>query len=145
MALRKAWKNDLVRFHIEFGPESLFERVMFKMKDVHTLHMDGPHFKERMEQRNIPDEIYEKLINFNIDEWTLKTVEVRKDRGKFYNSTWEYIYDNKKYWVSIGLGDLVETIVVKESSGVDKCIRSGELFDFVERVNRELMEAEEVK
>ena len=145
MALRKAWKNDLVRFHVKFGPESLFERVMFKMKDVHTLHMDGPHFKERMKQRNIPDAIYEKLNNFDIAEWTLKTVEVRKDRGKFYNSTCEYVYDNKKYWVSIGLGDVVETIVVKDSSGVDKCIRSGELFDFVERVNKELMEAEDFK
>ncbi len=113
------------------------------MKDVHSLRLTGSHFNARMNQRIIPNEIYEKLNNFDISEWTLKTVEVRKDRGKFYNSTWEYIFDNRKYWVTIGLGDVVETIVIKESSGVDKCIQNGELYDFVERVNRELMEAEQ--
>ena len=34
-----------VRFHVEFGPPSLFERVRFKMKDVTTLYMDGVHFQ----------------------------------------------------------------------------------------------------
>ena len=40
-------KYTRVRFHIEFGPPSLFERVLFKMKDVQKLYMDGAHFKKR--------------------------------------------------------------------------------------------------
>lgn len=145
MSSKKIWKNELVRFHVEFGPDALFERVRFKMKDVHTLQVNGSHFKLRMKERTIPEEIYKKICNFNIEEWTLKTAEVRKDRGKFYNSTWEYIYNNKKYWVSIGLGGVVETIVIKDSSGVGKCIRGGELYNFVEKVNRDLMSSEKLK
>ena len=30
----KSWKNDLVRFSVEFGPKSLFDRVEYKMKDI---------------------------------------------------------------------------------------------------------------
>lgn len=139
---RKKWKDELVRFHVEYGPDSLFERIRFKMKDVHVLNMNGPHFNERLKERNIPEEIVEKLKEFSIDEWTVKTAEVRKDRGKFYNSTWERIVDGKKYWVTIGLGEIVATIVCKDASGVEKCVREGEYYDFVEKVNRELMDAE---
>lgn len=137
------WKDELVRFHIDFGPDSLFERVKFKMREVHLLKMDGAHFNSRMSERNIPSEIIDSLTSFDINEWSLKTAEVRKDRGKFYNSTWERIIDGKRYWVTIGIGDFITTIVCKDSSGVDKCIRDGELFDFVDKVNRELMSAEE--
>ena len=66
MGIRK-WKNDLVRFNVEFGPPSLFERVEYKMKDVHTLHMNGPHFNARLSDRNIPEEVKEHIINFNTD------------------------------------------------------------------------------
>lgn len=139
MGIRK-WKNDLVRFNVEFGPPSLFERVEYKMKDVHTLHMNGPHFNARLSDRNIPEEVKEHIINFNTDEWHLVTAEVRREKGKFYNSTWEYCCDGCAYWVTIGLGECVMTIVRKESSGVEKCIRDGEYYDFVEEVNRKLMD-----
>lgn len=136
------WKDELVRFHVDYGPTSLFERVRFKMRDVHSLKMDGAHFNSRMSERNIPPEIIDCLTSFDINEWSLKTAEVRKDRGKFYNSTWERVIDGKRYWVTIGIGDFITTIVCKDSSGVDKCIRNGELYDFVEKINRELMAAE---
>ncbi len=142
MGRRPPWKAELVRFHVEFGPESLFERVQFKMKDIHKLHMNSPHFNARANERKIPDEIIELLSFFDTNEWTLKVAEVRKDRGKFYNSTWERILDGKRYWVTIGLGEVVTTIVCKDSSGIEKCVRSGEYYDFVEKINRELMDAE---
>lgn len=145
MRRQPPWKDDLVRFHVEFGPASLFERVQFKMKDIHKLHMNGPHFIARLNERNIPHEIIEQLSLFDTNEWTLKTAEVRIDRGKFYNSTWERILDGKRYWVTIGLGEVVTTIVCKDSSGTEKCVRSGEYYDFVEKVNRELMEVENQK
>ena len=80
-------KYKRVRFHVEFGPPSLFERVCFKMKDVTTLYMDGV-----------------------------------------------------RYWVTIGMGTFIKNVVIKETSGVGNCIRSGGYYDFVEKVNRKLMD-----
>lgn len=133
-------KYTLIRFNIEFGPPSLFERVKFKMKDVTTLYLDGQHFKQRLSERNIPQEVYDKLKSFSADEWQLRTAEVRSDKGKFINSTWEIELNECRYWVTIGLGNFIQTIVVKDTSGVDKCVRSGEFYDFVEQVNRALMD-----
>ena len=41
------------RFHIQFGPASLFERVRFKMKDVHKLYLGGTHYKKRLSERGM--------------------------------------------------------------------------------------------
>ncbi len=139
---QKTWKNDLVRFHIEFGPASLFERVQFKMKDVHGLQIGGPHYNARKSERNIPNEVLDRINHFDTSEWKLITAEVRADRGKFYNSTWEYRYNDAAYWLTIGIGDCVITIVKKDSSGIERCLRNGELYDFVEKVNRDLMDNE---
>lgn len=129
-----------IRFHVEFGPASLFERVRFKMKDVKKLYMDGVHFQKRSSERSIPNEILERLTQFDINEWTVVTASVREDRGKFVDSTWEIVLEGVRYWVTIGMGTFIKTIVIKESSGVENCIRSGEYYDFVEEVNRKLME-----
>ena len=137
-------KFEFVRFHVDFGPDSLFERVRFKMKDIHELRLDGNHFNQRVSERNIPDSVMQSLLYFDLNEWTLKTVEVRKDKGKFYSSTWERVVNGTSYWVTIGLKDFIITIVRKDSSGALKCIKEGEYFDFVEKVNRELMESENI-
>jgi hypothetical protein len=138
------YKEDYkrVRFHIEFGPTSLFERVKYKMRDVRKLYLNGTHFEERMTNRNIPENVVRKLEHFDINEWDLVTASVRSDRGKFVDSTWEVCVDDLRYWVTIGMGNYVRTIVVKDSSGVEKCVRGGDFYEFVERVNRELMDAE---
>jgi hypothetical protein len=138
------YKEDYkrVRFHIEFGPTSLFERVKYKMRDVRKLYLNGTHFEERMTNRNIPENVVRKLEYFDINEWELVTASVRSDRGKFVDSTWEVCVDDLRYWVTIGMGNYVRTIVVKDSSGVEKCVRGGDFYEFVERVNRELMDAE---
>ena len=131
--------QETVRFHIDFGPPSLFERVRFKMKDVHKLYLDGTHFNKRLSERDSPEDVIEKLKAFDCCEWTLKTAEVRKDRGKFVNSTWEVLCNGNPYWVTISVGNFITTIVLRNSSGMDKCIRNGEYYDFVESVNRKLM------
>ena len=138
------YKEDYkrVRFHIEFGPTSLFERVKYKMRDVRKLYLNGTHFEERMTNRNIPENVVRNLEHFDINEWDLVTASVRSDRGKFVDSTWEVCVDDLRYWVTIGMGNYVRTIVVKDSSGVEKCVRGGDFYEFVERVNRELMDAE---
>lgn len=139
MSIQK-WKTELVRFNVEFGPPSLFERVRFKMRDVHSLNMNGPHYNTRLSERFIPVAVVDHIENFDINDWRLVTAEVRRDRGKFYNSTWEYVYDGQAYWVTVGLGGIVVTIVKKDSSGIEKCVRSGEFYNYVEEVNKKLME-----
>ena len=68
------------------------------------------------------------------------TASVREDRGKFVDSTWEIVIDGVRYWVTIGMGTFIKTIVIKETSGVENCIRSGGYYDFVEKVNRKLID-----
>lgn len=132
--------GDKARFHVEFGPPALFERVQFKMKNVYRLYIDGKHYNKRKSERNIPEEVIEKILRFDSVEWALKTAEVRPDRGKFMNSTWEVVCDGKPYWVTIGIGNYIITIVQRNSSGMDSCIRNGDFYDFVESVNRKLMD-----
>lgn len=112
------------------------------MQDTHKLYLDGTHYKKRLSERDIPPEILEALMDFDANTWTLQTAEVRTDRGKFVNSTWEKIIGGHHYWVTIGIGNYVKTIVDKETSGMDKCVRFGALYDFVEYVNAELMATE---
>lgn len=127
------------RFHVKFGPEALFQRVEFKMREVNELLIHGSHFIERVKERSIPKEIINSIACFDFKEWNLVVAEVRNDKGKFVSSTWEKVFHNKKYWITIGFGNTIETIVVKDSSGEDKCIKSGEIYEFVEEVNKKLM------
>ena len=128
-----------VRFHVDTGPYSLFRRVRFKMKDVTNLRIDGKHFSSRCIERNIPEDLIKKIQCFSKEEWTVKTAEVRIDSGKFINSTWETIYQGQRYWITIGWNQLVETIVIKNCSGKSGITTSGEIYDFVETVNANLM------
>lgn len=137
--MRDKFNFQTARFHVEYGPASLFERVEYKMKDVHQLRMEGKHFQDRLKERGITEDIISKIDAFDTKEWKLKTVEVRTDKGKFVDSTWEVSVNGKAYWVTIGLGNFVKTIVIKSSSGMDKCVQKGELYDYVEEVNRDLM------
>ena len=132
--------GDKLRFHVDFGPSALFERVRFKMKDVHRLYIDGNHYVKRKKERNIPEDVIEKIRCFDSNEWILKTAEVRPDKGKFLNSTWEVVYNGKAYWVTIGIGNYIITIVQRNSNGQELCIRGGDYYDFVEAVNRKLMD-----
>jgi len=129
-------------FHVDFGPPSLFERVRFKMACVHTLFF-GKHFNRRAAERDVSSAVLDELTHFDSSRWVLRMAEVRTDRGKFVNSTWEIICDGEAYWVSIGVGNYIKTVYrCGPTSGLGKCVRYGELYEFVEKVNRELMDAE---
>lgn len=133
---------DKARFHIDFGPKSLFDRVSYKMKNVVKLNMDSIHYNERVVERTIPKEVMDRIASFSVSDWRLVVCEVRIDKGKFVNSTWESVVDGKKYWITIGFNNTVETIVQKNSSGTDGITKTGELYDYVDKVNSELMSEE---
>ncbi|WML46720.1 hypothetical protein RCG23_13810 [Neobacillus sp. PS3-34] len=128
------------RFHVEYGPHSLFERVKFKFLQPRTLKLNGKHYKQRKEERNIPSNIIDYLLDFNPAQWKLVTAEVRNDTGKFVNTTWEKMIFQHKYWVTIGFGDIVQTIIRKDSEGFGyDIIKEGTFYDFVSEVNDLLM------
>ena len=127
------------RFHIDTGPEALFERVHYKMDTVKTVGMHAPHFIERAAQRRIPQEVLDRVEDFGAAEWELATCEVRVDTGKFVNSTWETLYDGQRYWLTIGLGNVAETIIRKTGEGKEDIVTEGDLYDYVRAVNRGLM------
>ena len=138
-------KFEISRFHIDSGPESLFNRARFVFSKVKTLKLHGSHARERVITRRIPQKLIDKITIFNCEEWNLKGLEVRNDTGKFVSSSWEYVIEDVKYWVVVGFHDTVKTIIIKDSSGKKDVIESGELYDFVAKVNQNLMEDKEVK
>jgi hypothetical protein len=128
------------RFHVLYGPDSLFQRVKYKFKDSHSLKLHGRHFNDRVNQRSIPEAIIKMLQNFTTEEWDLVTVEVRNDTGKFVNSTWEKVLGEEKFWVTIGFGDVVQTIINKDGEGLGfDYLKDGPIFSFVSEVNHKLM------
>lgn len=131
---------NTTRFHVFYGPDSLFERVRFKLQTPRTLKLHGEHFNKRFQERNVPTPIIPLLLTFNPIEWSVVTAEVRNDTGKFVNSTWEKVIEGKKYWITIGFGDVIQTIIVKDSIGTNSdIVKDGEFFQFVSRVNTQLM------
>ena len=135
-------KFQTSRFHVKFGPQSLFDRVKFKMKDVQALKENSAHYSQRVSERNIPDYIKSRLKNFNMNEWKLVMAEVRNDTFKFVNSTWEIAYNGESYWVVVGLHNTVMTIFKSYGYENRNAIREGSIYESIEKVNKELMDNE---
>lgn len=133
---------EKARFHVTTGPQSLFDRVRFKMKGKRNLQVHASHLAARAVERDAPLAV---IAAFDACEWELVTVEVRADTGKFVNSAWKREIDGQWWWVVIGLGDTIETVIDTDKCGIGKSIvTTGNLYDLVEKVNRELMRAEGV-
>lgn len=112
------------------------------MNGVQKLGLNGNHFNQRINERRIEHEVLTQIASFSPKDWSLICAEVRTDTGKFVNSTWEFIHDKTRYWIVIGFGNVVETIVRKDTNGEDNVVRSGPVYDFVSKVNSNLMETE---
>ena len=131
---------EKARFHVSTGPESLFDRVRFKMKGKRTLRVHASHLSARANERDAPLAV---IAAFDACEWELVTVEVRTDTGKFVNSAWKREIDGQWWWVVIGLGDTIETVIDTNKRGLgESIVTTGELYELVELVNRDLMIAE---
>jgi len=102
-----------------------------------ALKLHAPHLKKRLFERGVSIEDINVLQQ---DEWELMTAEVRVDKGKFVNCAWRKPYRNAFLWVVVGFGETVETVILKNGDGLnDQVVTSGELYDFVDEVNRNLM------
>lgn len=67
------------RFHVHYGPASLFKRVKYKFQEPRTLELHGKDFNERMKERDIPDSVIQSLLEFHPSQWNVVTSEVRND------------------------------------------------------------------
>src|SRR5262249_1034374 len=122
------------------GPQSLFDRVRFKMKGKRTLRVHASHLARRVAERDAP---LAMIAAFDASEWEIVTVEVRADTGKFVNSAWKRLINGQWWWVVIGLRDTIETVIDANKHGMgESIVTTGTLYDLVEQVNRELMRAE---
>lgn len=132
------------RFYVEYGPSSLFERVKYKFSKSVELKTHARHFNERLGERKIPEYIINAIATFGPQSWRLVMAEVRNDTGKFINSTWEMDYGGIKYWLVIGFGNTIETIIAKDKGfqPVRGIIKEGEFYNFVSDVNKELMRSD---
>ena len=134
-----------VAFHIDYGPEALFERVHYKMDGVKTVEMTS-RCAEQARQQRIPQEVIDRVETFgsdrttDADDWGLVACEVRMDTGKFVTSTWESEYAGEMYWLTIGPENEVERISRKSGEDEDRTVKRGDFYNYVKAVNRGLME-----
>ena len=131
-------KFQTARFHKSTGPQSLFDRIFFKMSAVNHLDLHGKHYNRKLVERNVPAAVLSKIENFSATEWELIMCEVLTDKGKFINSTWETVFNGRPYRITIGFNNLVMTVVAKNVAGNGNVVTGGELYNFVDKVNSEL-------
>jgi hypothetical protein len=128
-----------VRFHVATGPESLFRRIRFKMREPTRLQIHGNHFQERSIKYGAP---FELIRNFDPNRWELMMAEVRTDSGKFVSSTWKVSDIENEWWIVIGFRDTIETVYPGDDSKTglgDQIVKSGLVYDYVNHVNSGLM------
>lgn len=135
-------KLEYRRFHVKTGPASLFERIRFKFDAPRTLTLHSKHFQYRANERFIP---LQEIERFDPRVWDLVLAEVRADTGKFVKSVWRKQLESKMWWIVIAFNDMVQTAYTSDDNsqkfGPD-VITGGGIFEFVDKVNRELMAAE---
>ena len=128
------------RFHVAIGPQSLFNRVRDIISGKRKLRIHARHLADRAAERAAP---LEAISAFDAGEWELVTVEVRTDTCKFVNSAWTREIDGRRWWIVIGLHDTIETVIETNKRGLgDSIVTGGDLYDRVEKVNRDLMLAD---
>ena len=134
------YRRRTARFHVETGPAPLFERVHFKMEGPRQLGLHGPHVQERALERGAP---LDRIRSFDSSDWELRTADVDVAKGKFVKSAWYRSMDGAGWWIVIGLGDVLMTVIDTDKFGLGpEVVRSGDLYRRVADVNAELMEAE---
>jgi hypothetical protein len=136
-----AFSFDTHRFHVETGPDALFERVRHVMTPT-DLQVHADHFQKRAAERDVPVEAI-RSFDPTQSHWELKTAEVRTDSGKFVSTGWQVRADGETWWVVIGLKDTIITVYRSDKQGLgDNIVRDGMLYAYVRSVNRGLIQSE---
>ncbi|MFJ4624039.1 hypothetical protein [Streptomyces sp. NPDC088812] len=127
------------RFHVESGPDSLFTRVCHILREPVQLKAHGKHVAERLRERGAP---LDELTRFDPASWELVSAEVRTDTGKWVKATWRVRADAREWWVVVGLGDALVTVIEvdpwRKGTGAG-IVTEGPLYARVDAVNADLM------
>lgn len=130
---------ETARFHVETGPGSLFTRVRHILDEPVRLKAHGAHVTERLRQRGAS---LEKVTRFDPEGWELVSADVRTDTGKWVKSTWRVRADGRDWWVVIGLGNSLVTVIdvdPRRRGRGESIVTEGSLYARVDAVNAELM------
>ena len=131
------YRRQTARFHIKTGPPILFERVQFILQERRTLKVHAPHLRMRGKTRSAPLEL---IIDFDPDEWELRTAEVDVKSGKWINSAWTRLLKGRPWWIVIGIGDVLMKVIDTDKFGLGPdIVKSGAMYTHVEAVNQRLM------
>ncbi|MFI5569409.1 hypothetical protein ACIA6T_19085 [Streptomyces sp. NPDC051740] len=94
---------------------------------------------DRLEQRGAP---LDMLTRFEPESWELVSAEVRTDTGKWVKSTWRVWADERSWWVVVGLGNALVTVIdvdPRRRGMGEGIVTGGPLYARVDAVNAELM------
>jgi hypothetical protein len=103
------------------------------------LKAHGTHVTDRLEQRGAP---LDTLTRFEPESWELVSAEVRTDTGKWVKSTWRVRADERFWWVVVGLGNALVTVIdvdPRRRGMGEGIVTGGPLYARVDAVNAELM------
>lgn len=129
-----------VRFHVETGPASLFERVHQVFDGPRRLRLHAGHLADRAQRWSAP---LAELELLDPQDWELVLVEVRADTGKFVNTTWRRPIKGRDWWVVVGYRDTIRTVYPadpgKRARGRD-IVTEGEMWQHVAAVNQHLVD-----
>jgi hypothetical protein len=130
---------EVARFHVDSGPESVFERVRQAFAEPVQLQLHGRHFAERVEHVDAP---LDALDPFDPAHWDLVLVEARTDTGKFVSTTWRRRFGTQDWWLVVGFNDTVRTFyrgdAGKRAKG-RRVVTGGPVWQLVDKVNRQLV------
>ena len=132
---------EVRRFHVESGPDALFQRVHQIFVAPRQLKTHGRHLADRLAQHSGPRQ---ELESFDPRRWDLVLVEARRDTGKFVSTTWRRQIEGREWWVVIGFQDTVRTLyeATPGKRGMGEVItRSGPDWNHVAEVNSGLVTA----
>lgn len=105
-------KNSRAKFHISFGPQSLFERVKREMVGCTELDINGQYFSQRVRELCISQRVLVAIRNFDIKDWELLSVVIDKDTYKTLSASWARRIRKQYYEIKIGRNDFVENIFI---------------------------------
>ena len=109
------------------------------MKGQYELNVHPRHVQRRAFDRSAP---LGRLRQFDSEQWTINTAEVRADKEQCVNTAWEVDVSGVTWWVVTGFDRTMKTVIRAEpfKGGLgQQIVRGGPVFDYVEGVNRTLM------
>ncbi|MEU7395352.1 MULTISPECIES: hypothetical protein [Streptomyces] len=93
----------------------------------------------RLGQRGAP---LDTVTRFDPGTWQLVSAEVRTDTGKWVKSTWRVRADGRSWWVVVGLGNALVTVIdvdPRRRGRGDGIVTGGHVYAHVDVVNAALM------